>query len=166
MTLKNATGWFLMGVLVACGSRKDQDAQKLKDEEAAAKKAEKAEASAGVLISSNKSSNAEVEKLPPCFFALGQTTQFKNTDIEAQFKGTVDLGCKTGGKEPILLIQSGGIQLSLPVELDCQPKKRDQFNIICGSVASIVDGTGKVDLRIKADSNYKSSQVKIRFGYE
>ena len=170
MTMKKATFVSLIGAISfcvgSCGSKKEEDLKKMQDEQAASKKAEKGESSRGVLVSSGQSSNAEPEKLPQCFFTLGQSIQFRGADVEAQFKGAVDMGCKADGKESVLLIQSGGIQLSLPVELDCQPKKRDQFNITCSNVASLIDASGKVDLRIKADANYKSSQVKIWLGFE
>jgi hypothetical protein len=167
MKIKIATCSLLASLIFgSCGSKKNEDEAALDKELTTQKKEKKNQSSRAVLVSNGQSSNAEASKLPACFFALQQTIQLQQSAVEAQFKGTVDLGCQSGGKSAVMLLNTGSTSLTLPVELDCQPKGRDGYNVTCSKVASLFDEKGRVDLRIKADDNYKSSEVKMVIGFE
>lgn len=148
-----------------CGSRRDEDADALAQDTARTSEASKV---AMTLPGANSDTLGSSE---PCSLLLKQTPRFlvdkaKGDVVEATFSGVTDKSCEDADKKPILYIKVGSAQFTPPVELDCQPRARDGWNMRCINAAPVINAKGEISVVITGDANYRSSQTAMMLTYE
>jgi hypothetical protein len=152
--------------LAGCGSRKDEDI------DANAREATDQELGSRASIVLPGASSDSTQGNDPCALPLTQSFKFTKSEagedlVEATFKGKTDKICEDGGnKKAVLYIKLGTAQFQPPVELDCQPRARDGWSMRCLNAAPLVKADGEVEVVVKADANYRSSQTSMQLTYE
>lgn len=172
-TPRGPAQWGVVGVCLAlmaslatsCGSRRDEDIDAVTKDTARASEPSK------IAMSLPGANSDSVGSSDPCSLLLKQTPRFivdkvKGESVEATFSGVTDKSCEDADKKPVLYIKVGSAQFTPPVELDCQPRAREGWNMRCINAAPVINAKGEISVVITGDVNYRSSQTSIMLTYE